>query len=89
MKNLDSLRKKIETIDMQIADLLKSRFDVVEQIGEIKHENGLPICQKEREEELLKEIATMSHSKGECLSYIHRIFRHIFSESCDVQQKAK
>ena len=52
MKNLDSLRKKIETIDMQIADLLKSRFDVVEQIGEIKHENGLPICQKEREEEL-------------------------------------
>lgn len=40
---LNSLRSRVEHIDYDIHKLLMSRFDLTNEIGQIKKENGLPI----------------------------------------------
>ncbi|ASI98915.1 chorismate mutase [Thermococcus celer] len=54
MERIHELRKEIDEIDKQIAELLEERVRVVTEIGKIKRELGLPIRDEKREEELLK-----------------------------------
>ena len=57
-KEITGLRKKLDEIDMELISLLEKRFNITEEIGEIKVKSGLPIAQKTREEEILKGIDT-------------------------------
>ena len=52
MSRLDEDRKKIDTIDKQIAELFEERFNVVKDVIDYKIENRLPIMNSGREKEI-------------------------------------
>ena len=52
-KRLEECRKLIDGIDVRILELLNDRTRVVEEIGRIKQELGLPIYEPRREEDEL------------------------------------
>ena len=57
---LEKCRNEIDRIDEEIIGLIEARFRVSESIAKIKKEQGLPIENREREEELLIGIKEMS-----------------------------
>ena len=55
-ENKTKLRNQIDVIDAQILALLKQRFEVALKIGELKKEQGAPVQDAKREEEVLKKL---------------------------------
>lgn len=82
---LQKYRKKIDKLDKKIVAILSKRMHVIEVIAQIKQENGLPVLQKEREEEHLHDILIKCNESKSCKSYIHNIFEAIFEESRKIQ----
>jgi 3-dehydroquinate dehydratase type I len=77
MEDLWRLREKIEKLDLQIAKLLDKRMALVEKLAYLKKENGLPLRDHQREEELLKKVLTtpFSHlTQSEVLAFWNTIF---------------
>ena len=83
---LKKYRNKIDRIDRKIVKLLSKRMEIVELIAKIKADKGLPILQKEREEEHLHDILVKCNESKSCKSYIHNIFEFIFEESQKIQK---
>lgn len=86
---IENLRKKIDKFDAKIAKYLAKRFELIEQIAAYKQKEGLPIYDKEREEEHLHMIIKNCGRRGECKIYIHDIFKKIFEESRNIQNNKK
>jgi len=76
--SLEELRKKIDTIDKQLLELLNERSDSVHKIGDIKKEDGLPIYAPEREKELLESLKEKNKGPLPHKS-VTAIFREIMS----------
>ena len=53
---LDELRKKINGIDAQLAKLFDERMEICRDVARYKIENGLPVFQKDRENEIIKKV---------------------------------
>ncbi|MFT5906040.1 MAG: chorismate mutase/prephenate dehydratase [Cryomorphaceae bacterium] len=75
---LNDIRKKIDSIDSQLLNLLAQRVDCVHTVGEIKKKEGLQIYAPEREELLLQKLVTMSDGKIPEKS-VRAIYREIMS----------
>lgn len=56
---LQTLRRQIDDIDRQIADLFRRRMDVTRQVGEYKAARGLPVLDREREKQVLSAKAAL------------------------------
>lgn len=54
-QNLLQLREQIDEIDNQIWQLIEHRMDISARIGEIKHQQGLPVFQPERYQNILQQ----------------------------------
>lgn len=53
MKELTALRREIDRLDEQLAQLFLQRMDICREVGEYKKANGLPVLDEQRERELL------------------------------------
>ncbi len=62
MASLNEARKKINEIDKEMAELFVKRMAAVAKVAEYKSENGLPIFDAAREDELIKRNAEMIES---------------------------
>lgn len=60
IKQLNDLRKNIDTIDSEIIHLLCKRFEISKNIGLIKKENNIKILDSNREEEVKKSWGSLS-----------------------------
>ncbi len=58
MESLEEARKKIDSIDDQMAALFKQRMDVAKEIGDYKQRNGLQVLNRTREREILNRMAS-------------------------------
>ena len=56
--SLQPIREEIDRIDDQIVELFKSRMECSRKVAEYKHEHGLEVFNKEREEQLLEKVET-------------------------------
>ena len=52
MTEIDELRKKIETITIEMLSLLKTRTEIAQEIGRIKNQQGMSVSNESRENEL-------------------------------------
>ena len=55
MSNLNDVRKKINAIDKEMAKLFEERMKASKEVAEYKMEHGLPIYDKIREEEVIRQ----------------------------------
>ena len=78
-------RKKIDEIDRNLVELLNDRARCVVEIGKIKHRDGLPIREHNREEEVLRQA--LEANRGPLGSEaIRRVFERIVQEGRNLQR---
>lgn len=53
MRKLEDLRKEIDTLDQKLMKLLDERFNLTNEIGQIKRKDNINVLNKDREEEIL------------------------------------
>ncbi len=78
MKDLDHIRKTINTYDEEIIETLVLRFEAVEKVAEIKKEKNLSIFDGKRQEDIIKSIQLRE------ISYVNEItaiYKKIMKES--------
>ena len=87
MKTLDDCRIKIDEIDNKLLDLLNERMQVVERVGEIKHDSGGAIYRPEREKAIIERLSVKSKADGGLLNKeaIEAIFLELFAVSRNLE----
>ncbi|KJY83719.1 chorismate mutase [Vibrio galatheae] len=78
---LNALRDQIDAVDKQILDLLAQRLSLVEKVGEVKSEHGLPIYAPDREAAMLASRRAEAEKKGVPPQLIEDILRRTMRES--------
>jgi chorismate mutase len=83
---LDTLRATIDQIDSQLVNIIASRRDIVEQIGEVKLEKGITILQFKRWFNILLDRTEQGKALGIDEKFIHELFQLVHKFSIDIQQ---
>ena len=81
-EHLNEIRQEIDSIDEKLVELLDRRMDLALEVGNIKKEQGLPIFNPKREEEVLNKVG----SKSKYPETIERVFVNIMDESKKLQE---
>ncbi|GAB6106865.1 chorismate mutase [Fusibacter bizertensis] len=92
-KGISNLRDQLDVLDYQIVELLCNRFDVTNQIGQLKRDLKMDVLDQKRELEVLSRIETIVKSIDKNKSYenlmdsISQIYKSIMLESRIQQNK--
>jgi len=79
-KKLEELRRKVESINLEILRNLNERAKIAEKIKTIKQQLGLPLHDPEREQQMLQEIVEKNTGPFDN-AFLVRIFKEIFRAS--------
>lgn len=80
---MTEIRKRIDEIDDKFLKLFLERMELAGEIARVKARDNLPILNKEREREILKNV---SDSSGEFDLYSHRLFSTVLELSRTYQR---
>lgn len=82
---LKQLRKRIDSLDLQLLQLLNRRAEVSFKVGELKKKQGLPVFDGKREKLVLKRV--IQRNKGLVSEVaLRRIFSEILRQSRQLQK---
>ena len=87
LKELQSLREKIDISDQIILDTLVKRMKVSQSIGKLKKDNNVAVLQNKRWNEILASMQSEGGERGLSEEFISRIFKAIHQESINHQEK--
>lgn len=88
MKELEKLRKRIDSIDREILDALNRRAEVVIEVGRIKRDEKLKFHSPERERKLLEKLARLNKG-GFPNEGLRAVYREIMSASLSLEEPLK
>lgn len=77
MKGIVQIRKDIDEIDNRLAELLKRRIEIADEVASIKHASGCRVADPAREREILTRVTDMAGPDNE--SAIRLVFATLFS----------
>lgn len=84
MRDLETLRKEIDTIDSQLLPLFLERMDLCREVAEYKRSVGMPVLDRERERLVLQnKLKQLQDSSRE--QEVYEFFSSIMSISRDAQ----
>lgn len=78
---LEKLREEIDGIDDDIIQLLASRMDIAEKIGEYKRDNQVTILQVNRWEQIISERSRQGQAMGLSEGFVRELLQLIHKES--------
>ena len=81
--DLSQIRDRIDSIDAKLLPLFLERMSLSKEVAEYKKAHGLPILNRSREREILKNIMDQS---GDMEQYSHRLYTSIFELSRAYQE---
>jgi len=85
LARLEEYRVAIDDVDRRIVALLNERTQVVEEIGRVKRESGLPIYEPRREEQVFANVTGTNHGPM-TPDALRRIFERIIDEMRRIQR---
>lgn len=85
MKDLNEIRKDINRIDRELVKLFRERMDCSKAVAEYKKENGIPIFNEQRENEILDKVFEEGGEYGE---YARELYKEIMRLSRELQHRA-
>ncbi len=85
MDKLKTLRKLIDEIDNQLLDLIKSRIDVVVEIGSVKKDNNAEVVDEKREEEIYKRLVAKAEEKGIKPEIVKKVWKSLLEISYEIE----
>jgi monofunctional chorismate mutase len=81
--NLENIRKEIDEVDNQLAELINKRMKIVKNIAEYKKQSGMKITDSKRENEIFARVCT-----GENEAELRVIFSAVLEASRGYQSRA-
>jgi len=81
------LRRRIDETDEQILRLLKERVEIGKIIGKTKREHGIPVKDRQREDELYKRIVKRALELGLDPRDVRAVYQKIITMSIHAQEK--
>ena len=85
LEKLAEYRRRIDSIDRQLLELLNERTVVAEQIGRVKQDLSLPIYEPRREEQVFHNVA--ANNPGPLPDEaVKRVFERIIDEMRQMQR---
>ena len=81
MEALKDLRSEIDSLDRELIQLFAKRLELVSQVGEVKHQHGLPIYAPEREIAMLQARRLEAEKAGISADLIEDVLRRFMRES--------
>ncbi len=84
---IELLREQIDSVDNQMLELLAKRMDIIENIGNYKKENEIPVFQLRRWEEIINTRKKFGEGLGLNKEFIKKILQLIHKESIMRQNK--
>ena len=81
MDVLNHLRQEIDALDRELIQLFAKRLELVTQVGEVKHEKGLPIYAPDRELAMLQGRREEAAKAGISPQLIEDVLRRFMRES--------
>ena len=69
--DLSQLRKEIDEVDEQLIPLLIKRMQIAEDVAQYKVENGIPVLNSEREQEILDKVGEKGGKYGNTIKTIY------------------
>jgi chorismate mutase len=85
LQDLADRRKKIDEVDLAILNLLNARTRIVEEIGRIKQELGMPIYEPKREDDVFHNVTAHNHGPLPP-DAVKRLFERIIDEMRTLQR---
>jgi chorismate mutase len=86
MEDIQKLRKRIDELDEQILRLLGDRSEICRSIGLLKKEQGIPIIDEYRENQVYTNIRAKAADFGLDADQVEAIFRQIVNMCSSVQE---
>jgi len=84
---LEKSRTEIDEIDTKIVELLAQRLELCRKIGEFKKKNNLPIQNKEREKQIIKDQVRKLKELGfDDQKFVQELFEVIMKKAREVQK---
>lgn len=88
MKNwLENQRKKIDKIDETIIQQLSLRYQIVDEIGKYKINQGLSVMQQDRVDQKMIVYKELSKKYDLSEEFVQAIFKAIINEACKIESK--
>lgn len=86
MEDIQKLRKRIDGIDENMLQLLGERAEICRSIGLLKKEQGMPVIDTYRENEVFSNIRAKAADFGLDADQVEIIFRQIVNMCSSVQE---
>ncbi len=85
-EKLEECRILIDDVDRRIVEMLNQRTKVVEEIGRVKREAGLPIYEPKREDQVFANVTEANHGPI-TQEAARRVFERIIDEMRTIQRQ--
>lgn len=79
-QRLNELREQLDAINNQLVALLEQRFEITDEVGELKKANTAPVRDRAREEAILEKVGLALHDKDKYAD-VAEIFELIFERA--------
>ena len=80
-------RARIDAIDEQIISLLRKRYDVIEEVGVFKTNEGIAPVLQDRVDEVRERAASMAAAQGLDEAFIRDLYAQLIKHCCDLEQQ--
>ncbi len=85
--DLELIRKEIDKMDQQLAEVLENRLQLVMQVAAYKKAKGLPVKDKNREARVIAKVAGFLENKEYSVA-VKNIMRGIIDQACVLEEAA-
>ena len=85
-QKLNELRAELDDINAELADLLERRFEITDEIGELKRDNSAPVRDRTRELAILERVTAQLADKDKAED-VGAVFEAVFAASRRRQEK--
>lgn len=83
---LKEIREEVNQIDQELVRLLEKRYECVDEIVRIKKEQSIATLDSNREQEVLKKVASLVDNKSYEASIV-KTFQDIMDQSKEYQKR--
>lgn len=84
--DIKEYREQINSLDVQIVELIEKRMDVAAGIGREKKRLGLPVFDTAREEERIETVKSLTKNQ-EYKEHMAQIYRNLMDETKKMEQR--
>ena len=89
MSDINDLRNEMDSVTLEMINLLKTRTDIAKQIGQVKKNIGKEVADEEREENLRGKIMKVTNEIGLNETLASKFLNFLLNESIKVQSENK